>query len=85
MTLTLPHIEIVNKPWKIPFNSVLDITRLSIRPTSLKQADEGFECISGGYATVTVTCVVLLIVGVLYHYLPAPVSMMNLLVTPNKR
>ena len=64
---------------------MLDITQISIRRTSLKQADEGFECISGGYGTVTVTCVVPLIVGVLYHYLPAPVLMMNLLVTPNKR
>jgi hypothetical protein len=64
---------------------MLDITQISIRPISLKQADEGFECMSDGYATVTVTCVVLFVVGVLYHYLPAPVSMINLLVTPNKR
>lgn len=64
---------------------MLDITQISIRPTSLKQTDDGFKCISDGYATVSVTCIVPLIVDVLYHYLPAPVSMINLLVTPNKR
>jgi len=64
---------------------MLHITQISIKPTSLKQANEGFKCISDDFATVTVTCVVLLIVSVLYHYLPTPVSMINLLVTPNKR